>query len=350
MRLANIRQQALLHRALEALEATTGIHGRSPGNSKGYLDDAMIEIHANGQCYPYVAEIRCIDRFAILGEIKQHYAQQPPLLVAPHISTETAEKCRQLDLQFIDASGNTYLHGPGLYVFVKGQRPTEKRGFLMTGQEGKRAGTAAHLRVIFALLYMPELLNAPYRKIAQAAGVALGTIGQVFDDLANRGILTGGKRRGGRVMLARSKLCDEWTTNYPITLRPKLNPRRFKAPTPDWWKTIDLTRYNAQWGAEVAVEKLTGHLRPSTATLYLHTEQGQQALTQLVAENRLRPDREGNIEVLDAFWTVQGVASNAQTAPPLLVYADLLATLDPRNLEAAKLIHDRYLEPAESTT
>jgi hypothetical protein len=37
-----------------------------------------------------------------------------------------------------------------------------------------------------------------------------------------------------------------------------------------------------------------------------------------------------------------------ETVPPLLAYADLLATLDPRNLEAAKLIHDQYLATPEA--
>lgn len=356
MKSADAKQHALLDRALEALERSTGIRGQAvrwaPGNGHGCLAGAVVEIHANELCYPYVAKIKHVDRFSVLSGIKHQCAlqgQSALMLVAPRITSETAEKCRELDLQFIDASGNAYLRGPGLYVFVKGQRPIEGGGsFATTGQESKRAGTAAHMRVTFALLCMPKLLNAPYREISQAAGVALGTIGQVFDDLASRGVITGGKRKSDRVMLARRKLCDEWTMNYPITLRPKLNPRRFKAPIPDWWKTIDITRYGAQWGAEVAAEKLTGHLRPGTATLYFHTEQGQQQLTRLVAENRLRPDRAGDVEVLDAFWTAQGIAPTAQTVPPLLVYADLLTTLDPRNQEAAKLIHDRYLDLAET--
>jgi hypothetical protein len=32
--------------------------------------------------------------------------------------------------------------------------------------------------------------------------------------------------------------------------------------------------------------------------------------------------------------------------PPLLVYADLMATLDPRNLEIAKRIREQYIEHA----
>ncbi|HMF76515.1 MAG TPA: type IV toxin-antitoxin system AbiEi family antitoxin [Bryobacteraceae bacterium] len=32
-------------------------------------------------------------------------------------------------------------------------------------------------------------------------------------------------------------------------------------------------------------------------------------------------------------------------APPLLVYADLMATGDPRNLETAKILYEQFLKP-----
>ena len=83
-------------------------------------------------------------------------------------------------------------------------------------------------------------------------------------------------------------------------------------------------------------------------TIYLHKEKGRQNLTKLVAENRLRPDANGDIEILDAFWNFDDEQPTTQTVPPLLAYADLIATLDPRNLEAAKLIHDHYLAPADT--
>jgi hypothetical protein len=327
---------------------------REPLIAPGLRADARVEIDANGQRYPYVAEIKRVDRFAILRNIKYHEAEyghgEQPLLAAPRITTETAEKCRELDLQFIDATGNAYLHGPGLYVLVKGQRPIEGEEFQLTDQECKRAGTATHLRVIFALLCKPDLLNAPYRNIVQAAGVALGTIGWVFLDLNDRRVTIGGERKGGRVMLERAKLVQEWVMNYPIKLRPKLNPRRFRAQKTDWWKDVDITTYGGQWGAEVAAEKLTVYLRSQALTIYLHKHQGKKNLTKMVAEHKLRADVHGDIEILDAFWHFEDEKTIPETVPPLLAYADLIATLDPRNLETAKLIHDRYLATTAAQT
>ena len=350
----NDKEQAILLRALEALRRTTGIAGnvieREPIIAQGFRADARVEFEVNGQRYGYIAEIKRVDRFATLVDIKNRCGQYGDqlLLVVPRVTTEIAEKCRELELQFIDTAGNAYLRGPGLYVQVKGQRPIEGKEFQLAEQKGKRAGTATNLRVFFTLLCKPELLNAPYRDINRAAGVALGTVGWVFFDLNARGYLTGGKGKGDRVLLERQRLVQEWVTNYPIKLRPKLNPRRFRAPTIDWWKKVAITKYGAQWGAEVAAEKLTAHLRPHELTIYLHKEQGQRGLTRLVAEHKLRADPQGDIEILDAFWHFEDERALPETVPPLLAYADLIATLDPRNLEAAKLIHERYLATADA--
>jgi len=348
------KEQAMLLGALEALQRTTGIAGQmiktEPAVAQGFRADAHVEVEANGQRYRYIVEIKRVDRFATLGDIKNQggkYGDQL-LLVAPRITTETAEKCRELDLQFIDTRGNAYLRGPGLYVLVKGQRGIEGEGLHLAAQEGTRAGTATNLRVLFALLCKPELLNAPYRDINQAAGVALGAVGLVFFDLKARRYITGNKDKGDRVLLERERLMQEWVTNYPIKLRPKLNPRRFRAPTTDWWKDVDITKYGAQWGAEVAAEKLTGYLRPHALTIYLHKDQGQRNLTRMVAKHKLRADLQGDIEILDAFWDFKDEKPMPETVQPLLAIADLIATLDPRNLEAAKLIHERCIATADA--
>lgn len=348
------KAQNILLRALEALHENTGINGDVvegvPLIATGFQADARVEIEANGQRYGYMAEIKRVDRFATLADIKNQCSQHGDqlLLVAPRVTTEIAEKCREIDLQFIDTVGNAYLRGPGLFVLVKGQRAVKGEDFQLAEHEGKRAGTATNLRVFFALLCKPELLNAPYRDINQAAGVALGAVGRVFFDLNARGYITGGKGKADRVLLERQRLMQEWVTNYPIKLRPKLNPKRFRAPTTDWWKEVDITKYGAQWGGEVAAEKLTGYLRPHALTMYLHKEQGQNHLTRMVADHKLRADMQGDIEILDAFWDFKDETPMPEIVRPLLAYADLIATLDPRNLEAAKLIHEQHLATADA--
>ncbi|HUW29278.1 MAG TPA: type IV toxin-antitoxin system AbiEi family antitoxin [Sulfuriferula sp.] len=79
----------------------------------------------------------------------------------------------------------------------------------------------------------------------------------------------------------------------------------------------------------------------------------QNNLNNLILEQRLRPDVNGDIEVLEAFWDVgeeaawQGGYPN-DTVPPLLAYADLMATTNSRNPETARMIYDRYLANTEN--
>jgi hypothetical protein len=343
------KEQELLWRALEALHKTTGIAAKIvevEGITHGFRWDARIEIEINRQVYKYIAEIKNVDRFAMIEQIKNQLATQTdqPLLVVQRITTGVAEKCREIGLQFIDTIGNVYLQRPGLFVFVKGQRPKEGEHFLLDQQNAQRAATPTNLRVVFALLCKPELLNAPYREINEVAGVALGAVGWVFTDLNIRNYTVGGK--GERVLLEHQRLLQEWVTNFPIKLRQKLNPRRFHAPIPDWWKNINVTKYGAQWGGEVAAEKMTRYLKPQDLTIYFHKKNAQQNLAKMVVENRLRADPRGEIEVLDAFWNFEDEKDLPETVPPLLIYADLLATLDPRNIETAQMIYDKYLKNA----
>jgi len=142
-------------------------------------------------------------------------------------------------------------------------------------------------------------------------------------------------------------MIEEWVTNYPIKLRPKLNVKRFQAENPNWWKQLDVKHYEAQWGGEVAAEKLTGHLKPNTVTLYMRPERMRQNLTKLVVDNKLRAAPNGEIEVLEAFWDFDFDGPD-DIVPPLLVYADLLATMDPRNFSVGLMILEQHIHAPEA--
>lgn len=343
-----------LGRALDALERTTGVKGRvvalEPKAGKGYRADALIDIYVEGKKHRYVVEAKTrVDRLAALGHVKAQLDQlgERGLLFAPYITAAMAKQCRKLDIAFLDIAGNAYLHEPGLHVYITGEKP---EGLATTTMGTRGGGTATALRVVFAVLCKPELLNAPYRDIVEAANVALGAIGWVFFDLEGRGYIAGRQKKHNRRLLEPIRLFEEWVTNYPIKLRPKLNPHRFRAENPEWWKHADLTGLRAYWGGEIAAHRLTNYLKPATCTLYIEPDQNPaeptRGLAKLVAANRLRADLKGDIEILDAFWHLPPKHNHTDVVPPILAYADLIATLDPRNLEVAKLIREQYIDDA----
>ncbi len=339
------REMKTLEDALAALAKTTGIQARLiarvPLAAAQHRPDAVVELEQQGHHFTFHAEIKNIDRVTALGAVKEKITadEGKGLLIAPYLTPELANHCRQIELPFIDTAGNAYLQAPGLFVFVKGERRPEQLTTMGTGG----GGTATALRMVFALLCRPELLNAPYREIVDAAGVALGAVGWVHFDLQARRYVTAGKKKGNRRLLEPQRLFDEWVTNYPIKLRPKLNPRRFRAPNADWWKTAQLQK-GTYWGGEVAADRLTHHLKPAAFTVYIEPGQARENLAALVGTRRLRADPTGDVEVLDTFWTFPGDATQPDLVPPVLIYADLIATQDTRNLEIARLIRERFIE------
>jgi hypothetical protein len=334
--------------ALEALAEKTGVSGRvlainEKVNSR-YEADALIEFETGTGPYQYIVECKSnVDRKSLIAQVKSQLEKlsQPGLLIAPYISRDIAEYCRETNLQFIDTHGNAYLNAPGMYVYVKGEKNLNRR---TTSGLGRGTNNPTALRIIFTLLCQPNMVQATYREIVESAGVSLGAIGRIFDDLKRRGLLTGAEKTHDRKLLEPKRLLDEWVTNYPIVLRPKLHPRRFSAPDPNWWKGLQLDNLEAVWGGEVAAERLTNHLKPAAQTLYVEPKTMSSCLKYLVTTHRLRPDPYGSIEILEKFWNFPTDPKHPKTAPPILVYADLMATLEPRNTEVAKMIRENAIE------
>ena len=130
-------------------------------------------------------------------------------------------------------------------------------------------------------------------------------------------------------------LFRSWVATYPTQLRPKILTARYKSKNPGWWKEASLAA-GALWGGEVAAAKLTGHLRPEVTTVY-----APKNLPELQARFGLRRDPEGDVEILKKFWTFEDAGPD--TVPPLLIYTDLMASGDDRNIETAEIIYDAHL-------
>jgi hypothetical protein len=244
-----------LDAALLALRRGAGLTAIATreARSAGSPVDALVKVQTDQGDRLFAAEIKVVDRFQTPAQVLDQLAHRKelPLLVAPFISRKTAEHCRSLHLSFIDTAGNAYLDAPGLYVYITGQ-PRPKSA----GESRFRAVGAAGLQVTFALLSRPTLVAAPYREIARAAGTALGSITHAMRDLEARALLAGDPLRR---LLDPGRLLEEWVTYYPISLRAKLNPRRFEAE-PEILAKADLVALRAYWGGERAAERLTGLL------------------------------------------------------------------------------------------
>jgi hypothetical protein len=89
---------------------------------------------------------------------------------------------------------------------------------------------------------------------------------------------------------------------------------------------------------EAAAAWLTEYLKPQKITIYAN-----QPISRFLMRNKIKKDPDGNIEILRVFWNFEVDWHKKKVVPPLLIYADLLATGDARNIETARMIYENEL-------
>ena len=328
-------EREILQKALEGLQKVTNLNAKVQYGNHDF--DAIVRIELQEMEWDFTAEVKKRVTPATLGAFTQQprlfLQEQKGLLVTWYVTPQMADQMKGMGIQFIDAAGNAYINEPPLFVFVKGNRPVDR----YPKERPMRAFQPTGLQVVFALLCNPGLEKEPFRQIAEVANAALGTVGWVMGDLRNMGhLLDRGKR--GRHLIRRKELLNRWVAIYPDQLRPKNFVGRYRTPNIDWWKNEELTDFTAYWGGEIAAAKLTKYLKPQIATVYVKGEPGR-----LLLKHRIKKEPNGNVEILRAFWNFHYELEFGNLVHPILVYADLLATGDKRNIETAEIIYEREL-------
>ena len=275
---------------------------------------------------------------ATLGHVAARLPGIDPraLLLTNYVTPHMAEQLRELGINFVDAAGNAYLEQKPVLVWVVGRKPLTTVRPPRTGRAFQPGG----LKLLFALLCAPDLVARPTRAIAAQAAVANGTVGIVLRELREDGFLVElRQRRGKRTLRNLRGLLEQWTHAYARTLRPQLVIGRYRAPEPDWWRNVNPREYGGVFGGEPAEALLTGTLvRPGIVTMYLPEPFGR-----FILGNRLVNAPDGTVEIRKKFWPFEYPWEHPTLAPPVLIYADLLATGDARCLEAAHRVYEEHL-------
>lgn len=334
-------EQSIIKKAVKSLKNLIGLEINYKNGKSGDYDLEIILPNEGGEKnVKYSADVKRLFSNAKLGDalMQAKRTAEPYLLVTEYITQPQAERMRELGICFIDSSGNAFLNAAGMFVFISGKK-NEK-----TEEKPISIFRPAGIKLLLAFFERPGFENADYRTIAAETGVTHTTVGRVISDLEKGGYLI--KRSNqARFLTRQAELIKRWVFYYSEQFRPKLKPVRFHSTkqTGRWWEKIDITEYNAVWGGETGAAILTKHLRPQTATIY-----SDSMLARLQAKYGLIRDEQGEIEILRKFWKFGEIGN---VAPPLVVYADLLATADERNIETAQIIYDKYLaQIAEGTS
>lgn len=327
----------LIEDALNTLRNQTGLEAMvEPGKDPDArpMADAVVIVKRGARTWRFGVKVRPWLNRTILSLLKERLREDMRewLLITRCVTVGQANELREMHLAFLDTAGNAFLEGEELYVFIKGLKAE--------GRETTRKADLfrpAELKVLFAFLCQRGLEAKTHEEIRQMTGVGLGTINRLIRALETAGYIIKLKGRARR-LVRRKELLDQWAIAYPQRLRPKQMIGRFIGHPGTRWADVDPAAFDAQWGGEIAAKYLTQYLKPQTATLYV-TRQAND----LIVKQKLRRDPRGDIEILKRFWNFPNLKERDKIVPPLLVYADLMATGDERNIETARMIYDGEL-------
>ena len=330
--------------------------------------DAFLNLTAQGNPLTFVVEykrhVATQDIRLVTAQLEQHLATAENLhgkalrglLLAPFIRPRQAAELRARGIDYVDLAGNVHLEGPGVYVHVEGKRPDK--------DERVRPGrlTRGWVKIAMALLVRPELRPGPYRPIAAAAGVAVGTVGACMKDLEARGHVEAGVH--GRTFLNLPDLVALWVQTYGDVLRPRLRVRHFQmrdVQARARWQRLEGTLGPRQvaWaltGADGAAARNDFFHAPETE-IYADPNEFEQrdVLADLGAQPAVR---HGNLRVIEPPGPValsnrtrtepaNGLLPDLPVAPLLLVYAELRLRRTDQANEAADMLLPELLADAQ---
>ncbi|GAC1483769.1 MAG: hypothetical protein NVS1B13_08380 [Flavisolibacter sp.] len=325
-------ENQIVQTALDRLYQHTALEGRW----KPRMDeiDGELDLYTRGGDLHFFVEVKKeLRQYQLPAIFETAETHQPFMVVAEKIFPTLKEKLREKGIGYLDAAGNIYVNTGYQIVWLEGQKAVEFKETITN-----RAFTKTGLRTVFYLLLKKDAINLPYRMLAEITGVALGNIKNVLEGLKDAGFIL---RINDKTLKIQNKrqLLERWIAGYGETLKPALHTGTYKF----WdnnkllgWQTLPIDFKEALWGGEPAAELLTNYLVPTRLTVYTNWK------NQMIPKWTLIPHEKGNVHFYKKFWNDE-LVDKEKTVPPLLVYADLILTGDPRCKETAIMIYDKYL-------
>lgn len=295
--------------------------------------------------------------FSLALEIKRSYLERavanallalavrwprlPMMVFARYISRPIGERLAAAGVNFVDQVGNLHLHlgdNQTLLLGTQDRRPMP---------EGKRTGPAA-IQVYCTFLAAPDAIQWPTRRVAEISGAGKTAVAEARRRLISDGLLQP-VRSGGYSTADRKTLQEYFIRGYEQILRPHINLGRYRSAEREPEKFVEqaatvAAKHALKWaltGAAGAYE-LERFYRSEETQLYL----GVRAISdELQRDLKLLPDKQGPITLFRFIGNIilYPGARPRPVAHPWLIFAELLYQGDPRALEAADVIREKFL-------
>ena len=268
-------------------------------------------------------------------------ARAPVVVVAAAVGHELRTALIEHGLGYLDLAGNCHLEldGGNVTVHVEGKR----RPVRPVGSGGLRA---AGYQALFALLADERLLACTVRDVAEVANVSRHAAHSLEARLRDEGLLV----RAGRsehvfAPGGRETCIDRFAAGWADVLRGRLLAGRFRLRDPEpkvVIAAVERTFHTAKvpfgFGGAYGSSRWVRHLQ-SDETVVHTAAFGSELVRALGAV----PDRNGPLFVFRAMTARDLAEDRADTAHPLLVYAELARSAEPRAREAATMLLEKLV-------
>ncbi len=324
------RETDIIYEAIANLEEYTGLKINVETGRREY--DAVIKI--DGQTFYVEAKTnaRKSNIGMILSQLEVQDKNKQWLLIADYLAKDVAEVLQKENHNYLDTAGNASIKTNNLFIFIEG-----KKKEVAEKKNQSRAFQEVGLKLLLFLISDPENLQMSYRALAEKTNISLGSVSNIFRELEDSDFIL--KTHKKRVFKKMEVLLERWVIAYNEILKPRILRKKYRLINENAnFLTTDNQNFGFVWGGETAAGFITNYLKSSNYTLFYDGD-----LSVLIKNLKLIPDTQGNVEVYNTFWTDDLKLKYDNTAPPLVVYADLMGTNSSRNIEAAKMILENGL-------
>ncbi len=327
----------IAYEAAHQFEKKTGIKTTWQKNKPTAKDagvDGLLHLLVNKNKVTLPVEIKKNISYQYLPSIGKSLGRMKDIvLLSSYIPEQIAKTLQGLPLNYMDAAGNAFIKTGDVFILLEGNKPVK-----VDQNETPKALSKTGIKVVFQFLNEPVLINDTIRNIAARTDVSLDTVHKTLQVLQQlKYIIPVGKNQWG--WLNGKNLLEQWVNDYGAKLKPGLHFGNFRfVHENDFakWRQIQFKRQTC-WGGEPAGDILTNYLKPETLTIYTN-----EAKMDLIKNYKMIPDPNGYIRVYQKFWSDKVTDNN--TAPILIVYADLINTGNKRNIETAQKIYGKFLQ------
>ena len=262
----------------------------------------------------------------------QLYHKDVFLLASHYITPNAKSLLNEYKINYLDSGANIKLKLKNGIIHIEGKYVQSKSELYKN-----RAFTKVGAKLIFTFLKRSNYVNLNYRSLSELSTCSLGSISKIIDHLKEEQFII--TLPDNKLKLVQNeKLLGKWIEVLSNQLLPSMLMGTYNFANKKKWYEIDLKqKIGYQWGGEVAASILTQNLKPQEYTIYTNKNSNE-----VIRELKLIPDRNGELKIYKEFWNDGLEKIYSDIVDPVLIYGELMASSDSRNIEIANEIKLKY--------